>query len=99
MRVVGLKVDAGLRRRAARVGENAILDEEVFRADDADALAVVIVANDIADDNILAPGQVFRAADIDAVAAGRLNAQALDEHISRAVHADAQRHRFLVGFP
>ena len=80
--MIGLEVNARLRGRAVGVTQPAVLDQQVFRADDADALPVVGVAVD-APDRHLPVGGVLRArAEVDAVASRLFDREVLDQHVA-----------------
>jgi len=90
-RLVGFEVHARFGRGAVRVAEGAALDEEVLGGDDAQALAAVVVAHAVADQNVAAVGLLgIGVADVDAVAATVAKGEAEDLHI-RAT-AEGQGH-------
>lgn len=83
--MVGLKIDAGCRRGSKRVAKDGVLDKKVFGGDDADALPMVVVADNIADDDIHVLAEILiRATEVDAVAARAGNGQALYNDIAAA---------------
>ena len=86
--VVGLEVDAGRGRRAERLAHDGVLDEEVLGGDHADALAVVAVAEHVADHHVHVAAHGAAAAEVDAVAAGVREREALDAHVAAAEDAE-----------
>ena len=86
--MIWLKINAGLRRRAPRVLEHTVLDEQITGADDADALAVIVVADHVPDDHVGARHALARHAEVDAVAAAVGQRQAGDAHARATVEIE-----------
>src|SRR5207237_1909106 len=87
--IVGLEIYAGLRGRALGVAQQAMVDEQVFGADDADPLSVVGVAVDASDDDVAVGGFVCPNPEVDSVAAGLFDAEVLDVHVATAQEREA----------
>ena len=86
--VVRLEIDPGLRCRAPRVGQRAVLDQQVARADDADALPVVVREDHVADHHLGARHAAPGDAQIDAVPSAVGQCQARHLHARAALEAE-----------
>ena len=87
--IVGFEVDAALGRGAGSVDELAIFYQQIDSADDADALPMVVIRNNIFDQYIFAGTATFAVGDVDAVAAGTFDGQVTDDDIVTAPETDA----------
>ena len=87
--IVGFEVDAALGRGAGSVDELAIFYQQIDSADDADALPVVVIRNNIFDQYIFAGTATFAVGDVDAVAAGTFKRQIPDDDIGASPETDA----------
>jgi hypothetical protein len=83
--IVGLEVNAGLGGGAGRVAHDCVLDQQVLGGDDANALAVVLVADDVLDEDVLVGDPGLAAAQVDAVAAAFSEGEAQDLHVGAAM--------------
>ena len=83
--MVRLEIDAGRGRRAGRVAHHRVLDQQVFGGDHADALAVVAVADHIADQDVAVGPGGLEAAEVDAVAAALGEREADDPDVGAAL--------------
>ena len=82
---VAFEVDTGTGCRAGRILDHAAFDQHVGSADDADALAMVVVDQAIFDDDVFAPGQrvARHPAEIETIAATRLESQSFNVTFSQ----------------